>query len=173
MINTYFVAYNYRCGNGMWEFDSIELTTEQPMENTDMRQAVMEYIVGNVANRTSYTGPISVIISNWILLSVSASDHAQAVNIQYTDGLSEGEMARMTYFVAYNNNPVGTSLWHFGNAEYTINQVMESHEARAFVEQDIAAHLSRVHGGQHNVVISSWKLLRTIYPQVYREMSKI
>lgn len=173
MINSYFVAYNYRCGNGPWEFDNIELTTEQPMENTDMRQAVSEYIVGTVANRVGYAGPITVVISNWILLSVSASAHAQAVSIQYTDGLFDSQITRMIYFIAYNHNPVGTNVWHCGNAEYTINQCMELPEARDFVTQDIAAYLSRTIGGSHNVVISSWKLLRTIYPQASREMSKI
>ncbi|MBA3855345.1 MAG: hypothetical protein C0507_00405 [Cyanobacteria bacterium PR.3.49] len=173
MINTYFVAYNYRCGNGTWEFDSIELTTEQPMEQSDMRQAVTEYIAGAVSNRTGFCGAITVVISNWILLTVSASDHAQTVNIQYTDGLSESEIMRMIYFVAYNSNPVGTALWHFGNAEYTINQVLELQDARNFVEQDIAAQLARAHGGQHNVVISSWKLLYTLYPQTNRALSKI
>jgi hypothetical protein len=173
MINTYFVAYNYRCANSAWEFDSIELTTEQPMEQSEMRQAVCDYIAGTVSNRTGFCGAVTVVISNWILLSVSASHHAQAVNIQYTDGLSASQMMRMTYFVAYNSNPVGTSVWHFGNAEYTLNQVLELQDARSFVEQDIADYLLRTHGGRHNVVISSWKLLYTQYPQTNRELSKI
>jgi len=173
MINTYFVAYNYRFGNAAWEFDNIELNTEQPLEEIAQRNAVVDYIESVVQRKYGCALPLTVVISNWILLHVDASAGSHALNYQHTFGLSDTEVMKMTYFVAYNNNPAGTNLWHCGNVEITVDQVMEHQSTRDVVGAEIERDLSRRFGGSHSIVISNWKLLRTYYPATSREISKI
>lgn len=171
MIHTYFVAYNYRRhGEAIWDFANIEISCEQPMESTDMRDAVTQEIASrlNAARPGSYT----VVISNWVLLNSDFSPEKRAINQQYYLASAQHNATKLTYFVAYNSNPTGSDLWHFGNATVTVDYDIEIDFVRDYIVEMIEAHLAREFGGQHKVIISTWKLLRREYPSDTRALPK-
>ena len=171
MIHTYFVAYNYRRdGDAIWDFANIEIHCEQPMESTEMRDAVTR----NIASRHSAAcpGAYTVVISNWVLLDSDFTPENRAVNQQHFLANAQHNATKMTYFVAYNSNPQGSDLWHFGNATVTIDYDIEVDFARDYVVELIEAHLAREFGGAHKAVLSTWKLLRREYPSDTRSLPK-
>lgn len=171
MIHTYFVAYNYRrYGDATWDFANIEIRCEQPMESTAMRDSVTQEIATrlNAARPGSYT----VVISNWVLLDADFSPEVRAINQQHYLASAQHNAMKMTYFVAYNNNPTGTDLWHFGNATVTVDYDIEIDFVRDYVADMIESHLAREFGGEHKVIISTWKLLRREYPSDARALPK-
>lgn len=172
MFYTYFVAYSYRCANGCWDFANIEWTTQQPMENAAVRRELTDYIAAELPQATGAPGPYTVVISNWILQSTDCSEDAGAPQLQRLFGFDDDSIMKMTYFIAYSSNPHGTTLWHSGNAQLTLDQQMEVESVRATVADFIAQDLSRRFGGEHGVVISNWKLLWTTYPRDSRALPK-
>lgn len=172
MIHTYFVAYNYRRqGDATWDFANIEIACAQPMEVTEMRDAVTNEIASrlNAARPGSYT----VVISNWVLLNSDFSPELQGINQQHFLASAQHNATKLTYFVAYNNNPTGSDLWHFGNATVTVDYDMELDFVRDYVAEMIEAHLASQFGGQHKVIISTWKVLRRDYPGDTRALPKM
>ncbi len=172
MIHTYFVAYNFRRhGDTVWDFGNTEINCAQPLEMADMREAVTREISSrlNAACRGAYT----VVISNWVLLNSDFSAETRVINQQSFLASAQHNAMKLTYFVAYNNNPTGTDLWHFGNATVTVDYDIELDFVREYVVEMIETHLAREFGGQHKVIISTWKLLRREYPSDTRALPKM
>ncbi len=171
MIHSYFVAYNYlRHGENVWHFANAEVTTLQPMEQAAVREEVTQNLVTELI--TARPGLYTVVISGWILETSDFSAEVRAARQQSFLETSAHDTTRMVYFVAYNNNPIGTSQWHFGNVVVEIDQHIEVDFARDYVVRLIEADLARRHGGEHIVVISNWKLLWRKYPEDTRALSK-
>lgn len=172
MIHTYFVAYNFRRhGETVWDFGNTEIDCAQPMESTDMRDAVTREIQSRL--NVACPGVYTVVISNWVLLNSDFSAETRGTNQQHYLASSQHNEMRLTYFVAYNNNPTGTDLWHFGNATVTVDYDIEIDFVREYVAEMIQAHLTRQFGGEHKVIISTWKLLRREYPSDTRALPKM
>ncbi len=172
MLHSYFVAYSYqRHGDGGWSFDNYEVTTEQPMEESAVREAVTQHIAANLS--AICPGYYKVILSNWILLNSHFSAEARAHHQQRALIDDQFNEMKITYFVAYSASQIGSANWYFGNATATIDQHIELDVAREFIPNEIAKHLFMEFGGEHKVVINNWKLLRREYPTDSRALSKM
>lgn len=170
MLHTYFVAFTYRLGDGAWNFDNIEVNCELPIEQTDMRNEVTRYIASKL--NAQYGGSHSVVINNWILLNSHFSAEARAQHLQRVQINANIGAVKITYFVAYNSNPRGTHLWHCGNVVINVDQYIEIDGTRECIVSLIEADLSNRFGGEHDVVISNWKLLDREYPGDTRALPK-
>lgn len=171
MLHTYFVAFTYRRGDNAWNFDNIEVNCELPIEQSDMRNEVTQYIADKL--NAKYGGSHAVVISNWILLNTHFSAEARTHHLQRTQNNPNISTLKITYFVAYNSNPVGTSLWHCGNVVITVDQHIEIDATRECIIGLIAGDLRNRFGGEHNVIISNWKLLDREYPGDTRALPKM
>lgn len=171
MLHNYFVAFTYRNGDSGWSFDNIEINCEQPIEQAEMRNEVTRYIATKL--NAKYGGYHSVVINNWILLNSYFSAEARAHHLQRTQVNPNIGHVKITYFVAYNSNPQGTSLWHCGNAVVTVDQHIEIDTTRHCIIDLIKSDLSNRFGGSHDVIISNWKLLDREYPGDTRSLPKM
>lgn len=171
MLHTYFVAFTYRLGDGAWNFDNIEVNCELPIEQTDMRNEVTQYIAAKL--NAKYGGSPTVVINNWILLNAHFSAEARAHHLQRSQLNQNISTVKITYFVAYNSNPVGTSMWHCGNVVVTVDQHIEIDATRECIIGLLKSDLSNRFGGEHIVTISNWKLLDREYPCDTRALPKM
>ncbi len=171
MLHTYFVAYTYRNGDGGWNFDNIEVNCELPIEQSEMRSEVAQYITEKL--NAKHGGSHTVVLSNWILLNSYFSAEARAQHLRRVQVSPNISTLQITYFVAYNSNPRGTYLWHCGNAVIKVDQHIELDATRQCIIDLIKADLSSRFGGDHDVVISNWKLLDREYPGDTRSLPKM
>lgn len=169
MIHRYFVAFHSRLHtSASWTPGNMEVITPEPMEVGTARDFAVKFIANALGeNRV-------VALNNWILLR---SDFSPLTHAEWERSLIDEALNYTTsalYLVSFSSicfDENGRGVWRTNQAQLTIDQFMELECVRNDVAAYIATLLSQQFGGEHQVVISNWQLLQTIYASATRNRS--